>query len=146
MEPFVEPWMPELIEALALIQWTSHMTRKVGPSFTGDELRNIQIGAALLRGEQVGATWARIAFVLGEDVPQSTRRELLGDEVAFHLESREPYLVEIGGVSYPIGRSVRTQMIGRIENPPKTWTEVPNGASLVMIPGSTAKASMTLLT
>ena len=143
--PFIEPEMLIVVEALALIQWASGMTRRVGPGFTREELKSIGIGAALLRGERIEAMWEPIAFTLNSDAPRLAREALLGDDVPFCLESREPHQVHVGGISYPVGKSVRMELLGRIQDTPRTWTEAPIGTRLVMVPGSTNKAFITLV-
>jgi hypothetical protein len=143
--PFFEEWMPEIVEDLALLQWESGMVRKVGPDFTGQELNAVLEAAALIRGETVEVAYEDFSIELKPEAPQQTRESLVGEDVAIYLETNEPHLVAVGGVSYPIGHSVRTELHGRVHPPVATWSELPADGHIVLVPASSNKVTLTLI-
>ena len=147
-EPFIEPWMPQVVEDLALVQWASGMTRKVGPGFTRDDLEAIGFGAALLRGGRVEVTWERIAAPLSRNVPEEIRRALVRGDTTLTYQSREAHGILVDGQTYRIGKGLLIEYLARLESIPADWAAagtIPDGADLVFVPGATNKASATLV-
>jgi hypothetical protein len=147
-EPFIESWMPQVVEDLALVQWASGMTRKVSPGFTRDDVEAIGLGAALLRGGRVEVTWERIAAPLSPSVPDEIRRALLRGDAPLTYQSREAHAVVVDGRSYRIGKGLMIEYVARLESIPTDWTAagtIPDGADLVFVPGSTNIAHATLV-
>jgi hypothetical protein len=145
---FIVPWMPQVLDDLALVQWASGMTRKVGPGFTLDDLQAIGLGAALLRGGPVEVTWERLEYSLDPGVSADVRRAFLEGDAPLTYRSHEAFQVVVGGNAYPIGKGLLIEYVASLESIPDDWSEagtIPDAAQLTFVPGSTDRAHATLI-
>jgi hypothetical protein len=149
-EPFVEAYVPQLVDDLALVQWAARMSRKVGPDFSRDDLASLATGAALLRGVRLEMPWERMTVVVGKDALSALRRAALDGDFDCVLTTTTPHRVTIEGVLYPVGRGQRMEIVAaRLEACDPAWTAqgvIPDGAEVTLVPGSTNRAFISLIT
>jgi hypothetical protein len=148
-DPLVYPHFPKLVEDLVLVQWAAGMSRLVGPDFSRDDIQALAIGVALLRGERLTASWKRMRIVLSANAPIDLRRAMLEGEFPFVLRSPQPHVVVIGGVGYAIGQGMQSEVVAaRISRPLAAWRtsgSIPDGARLALVPASSSRAFVTLI-
>lgn len=101
------------------------------------------------RGERIDTSWERARAGLIADAPAELRRSMLDGEFPFVLQGREPHVVRIDGVDYPIGRGIRLEVArARLSRPLAAWKKsgtTPDGAVITLVPGSSNRAVATLI-
>jgi hypothetical protein len=158
-DAWVEPFMPPLVEALATIQDTARMMRRVRPGTTREDFQNVMTASDLLTGQRVTARWDRLVMEVNDaTLPDSG--SIFDDEIPLTFVPDEAYGVAFDGVSYELGRlrveySARLGGVARrhgdeveMQQIPEAWREaqsVPAGTEVVMVPARTDEVSIRLL-
>lgn len=160
IEPMVEPWVPRLVADLVLVQAASGAIRRVPIDVSGEEIRGVAAYAALLRGEEVPGTWEQLVVTVSDTAPDAYRAGLHAGIGPVTMITDEPQSVTYGGVEYSLGRRVRmeyqsvrlggvvrrTEAGYEIDDIPAEWNDVvPVGAEVVLVPGETNEARLSLL-
>lgn len=144
-----QPGFTVLIEDLVLVQWASGITRKVGPVLTIEDAQAIRIASLLVRGEPIALTWKTFALELDDDASEDIRRRLLTDGLNFRLQTPQPHVAVIDGVSYPVGKGMEVAMTSAKLGPGHDdWRAaeiIPAGVAVELVPGESDQAEARLI-
>lgn len=158
---WVEPFMARLVEDLVIIQTASGNIRAVPGVVSLDDVQRAATAAALVRGDSVEGTWSQTVLVVDPAASVEARSRLFGASPAIVL-TNEPHKVRYAGVEYSLRKRAQVDYLSarlggiprklgevvEMDPVPANWAAVgvvPAGAEVVLIPGSTNVARLTLV-
>lgn len=159
-EEWIAPWMPQFMTDLVLVQTAAGMVRRIPGEIRVSELNAVAAAAALVRGEEIEVTWEQIVTTVSDDAPEAVRSTLFQGDESITLITHDPHLVTYAGVDYRVGRKARVtydsvRLAGvadrssdgvEVSPTPEEWKgTIPGGSEVVLVPGSTNTAHVSLV-
>jgi len=136
---FLEPGFPEFIEDMALIQWATGMSRRIGGKIDGRDLAVAEGAARALRGDEMTSTWEDVTINVLETLTREELDKLRQDSFDLRMDLPSSPTATIAGVTYRLGNRVEQHLESATlapEHADLRENGVPSGAKVRLVPAA----------